>query len=57
MLPKIKKKNSGKDFGFCDCSSPATGTDVMIVKVFSPKNLSKIFALFAQSAASFLQKL
>jgi hypothetical protein len=30
-----------------------SGTDVMILKIFSPKNLAKILALFAQATASF----
>jgi hypothetical protein len=34
-----------------DVSSP--GTDVMIFKIFSPKNLAKILAFFAQTTASF----
>jgi hypothetical protein len=29
------------------------GTDVMILKIFSPKNLMKILAFFAQTTASF----
>jgi hypothetical protein len=33
------------------------GTDVLIFKIFSPKNLAKILAFFAQTTASFLQKL
>jgi hypothetical protein len=28
-------------------------TDVMILKIFSPKNLAKILAFFAQTTASF----
>jgi hypothetical protein len=28
----------------------------MIFKIFSPKNLAKILAFFAQTAATFLQK-
>jgi hypothetical protein len=32
------------------------GTDVMIIKILSPKNLAKILAKFAQNAASFLYK-
>jgi hypothetical protein len=32
------------------------GTDVMILKIFSPKNLAKILAFFTQTTASFLQK-
>jgi hypothetical protein len=30
-----------------------SGTDVMIFKIFSPKNLAKIFAFFAQNTVSF----
>jgi hypothetical protein len=30
-----------------------SGTDVMILKIFSPKNLANILALFAQTTASF----
>jgi hypothetical protein len=30
-----------------------SGTDVMIFKIFSPKNLAKILAFFAQTTASF----
>jgi hypothetical protein len=30
-----------------------TGTDVMIFKIFSPKNLAKKLAFFAQTTASF----
>jgi hypothetical protein len=33
-----------------------TGTDVMILKIFSPKNLAKKLAFFAQTCASFFQK-
>jgi Na+-translocating ferredoxin:NAD+ oxidoreductase RnfG subunit len=33
------------------------GTDVMIFKIFSPKNLAKILAFFAQSAATFCKNL
>jgi hypothetical protein len=29
------------------------GTDVMILKIFSPKNLAKILAFLAQAIASF----
>jgi hypothetical protein len=32
------------------------GTDVMIFKIFSPKNLAKILAFFAQTTASFCKK-
>jgi hypothetical protein len=31
----------------------SAGTDVMILKTFSPKNLAKILACFAQTATSF----
>jgi hypothetical protein len=31
----------------------SSGTDVMIVKIFSPKNLAKFFAFFAQTTVSF----
>jgi hypothetical protein len=34
-----------------------TGTDVRILKIFSPKHLVKILAFFAQTTASFLQKM
>jgi hypothetical protein len=34
----------------------STGTDVMIIKIFSQKNLAKKLALFAQTAVSVLQK-
>jgi hypothetical protein len=37
------------------CLPVRPGTDVMILKIFSPKNLSKILAIFSQTAASFLQ--
>jgi hypothetical protein len=30
-----------------------SGTDVMILKIFSPKNLAKILAFFAQTTARF----
>jgi hypothetical protein len=30
-----------------------SGTDVMILKIFSPKILAKILAFFAQTAATF----
>jgi hypothetical protein len=30
---------------------PIAGTDVMIFKIFSPKNLAKILAFFAQTTA------
>jgi hypothetical protein len=33
------------------------GTDVMIFEIFSPKNLTKKLAAFAQSAASFYNNL
>jgi hypothetical protein len=33
------------------------GTDVMIFKIFSPKNLAKILAFFAQTAATFCKKI
>jgi hypothetical protein len=33
------------------------GTDVMILKIFSPKNLAKILAFFAQTTASFCKNL
>jgi hypothetical protein len=33
--------------------SSKSGTDVMILKIFSPKILAKIFAFFAQTTASF----
>jgi hypothetical protein len=29
------------------------GTDVMILKIFSPKNLAKFFAFFAETTVSF----
>jgi hypothetical protein len=32
------------------------GTDVMILKLFSPKKLSKNIGVFAQSTASFCKK-
>jgi hypothetical protein len=32
---------------------PASGTDVMIFKIFSPKNLATFFAFFAQTTVSF----
>jgi hypothetical protein len=31
----------------------SSGTDVMILKIFSPENLAKILAFFAQTIASF----
>jgi hypothetical protein len=34
-----------------------SGTDVMILKIFSPKNLAKILAFFAQTTASFCKNL
>jgi hypothetical protein len=39
--------------------SPYTnpGDDVMILKIFLPKNLTKILAFFAQTTASFCKKL
>jgi hypothetical protein len=33
-----------------------TGADGMIVKIFSPKNLAKILAFFAQATVSFCKK-
>jgi hypothetical protein len=33
--------------------SCSTGTDVMIFKIFSPKNFAKIMAFLAQTTASF----
>jgi hypothetical protein len=30
-----------------------SGTNAMILKIFSPKNLAKIFAFFAQTTVSF----
>jgi hypothetical protein len=36
-----------------DLLSVWPGTDVMIFKIFSPKNLAKIFAVFAQTTVSF----
>jgi hypothetical protein len=33
-----------------------SGTDVTILKKFSPKNLAKILASFAQNTARFLEK-
>jgi hypothetical protein len=35
------------------CVQARSGTDVMIFKIFSPKNLAKILAFFAQPTASF----
>jgi hypothetical protein len=35
----------------------SSGTDVVIFKIFSPKNLAKILPFFAQSTASFCKKL
>jgi hypothetical protein len=32
------------------------GTDVMILKIFSPKNLAKILAFIAQTTTIFLKK-
>jgi hypothetical protein len=32
------------------------GTDVMILKIFSPKFFAKILAFFAQTVATFWQK-
>jgi hypothetical protein len=34
-----------------------TGTDVVILKLFSPKNLAKILAFFAQTTVTFCKKL
>jgi hypothetical protein len=34
-----------------------SGTDVMIFKIFLPKNLAKILAFFAQTTASFCKKI
>jgi hypothetical protein len=33
------------------------GTNVMILKIFSPKNLAKMLAIFAQTTASFCKNL
>jgi hypothetical protein len=33
------------------------GIDVMILKIFSPKNLAKILAFFAQTTASFCKNM
>jgi hypothetical protein len=33
------------------------GTDVMILKLFSPKNLAKILPFFAQTTVTFCKKL
>jgi hypothetical protein len=38
-----------------DAAQP--GTDVMIFKIFSPKNLAKILAFLAQTTASFCKNL
>jgi hypothetical protein len=35
------------------CSKNGPGTDGMILKIFSPKKLAKIFAFFAQTTVSF----
>jgi hypothetical protein len=45
-LPQ-KKKNAGLP------SARVTGTDVMILKIFLPKNLAKILAFLTQNKASF----
>jgi hypothetical protein len=37
----------------CTDKKSAPGTDVMILKIFSPKNLAKILAFLAQTTASF----
>jgi hypothetical protein len=37
----------------CRIPSFGSGTDVMIFKIFSPKNLAKILAFFVQTTASF----
>jgi hypothetical protein len=49
MMKKVEKSlnRSGEIF------PKWTGTDVMILKIFSPKNLAKIFAYFAQTTVSF----
>jgi hypothetical protein len=39
----------------CDNKKTKPGTDVIILKIFSPKNFAKILAFFVQTTA-FLQK-
>jgi hypothetical protein len=52
-------KNRGrKSEGETSSSSMSvSGTDVMILKIFSPKKLAKKLAFFAQTTASFCKKL
>jgi hypothetical protein len=38
-------------------SLQASGADVMILKIFSPKNVAKILAFFAQTTASFCKNM
>jgi hypothetical protein len=47
---------TGRNSGFGESIFGAgLGTDVMIFKIFSPKNLAKIFAFFAQTTVSFCE--
>jgi hypothetical protein len=42
--------------GYCSANSSGhPGTYVVILKIFSPKNLAKILAFFAQTTASFAE--
>jgi hypothetical protein len=43
---------AGDNF-FCISVGLPTGTDVMIFKIFSPKNLAKILAFLTQNKAKF----
>jgi hypothetical protein len=46
----VHRTNSFQQYFVCTATP---GTDVMILKIFSPKYLAKILAFFAQTAASF----
>jgi hypothetical protein len=57
-LPILTKHGLGYILGDSITNSSAHPlTDVMIFKIFSPKNLAKRLAFFAQTTASFCQKL
>jgi hypothetical protein len=53
-----KKKKLGSDLDAALMKNTiAVGSDVFIFKIFSPKNVAKILAFFAQTAATFCKHL
>jgi hypothetical protein len=50
-FPELPASKFGSVFALVGICQP--GTDVMIFKIFSPKNLAKKLAFFAQTTASF----